>query len=662
MNLSDITYKDQYRTGMQTNTTSGAVHATTESAVSGNQNLLTLQPGQQIRGTVVAMDGDRVSIQTQEHQVFSARLENGVNLENGMTLSFEVKGIQGNQISLTPLYSNLTASSSVMKALQMADLPVTESSVRMVNEMMNQGMSIDKQSLQSMFHLAGQYDGTDAATLVQMKQFQLPISEANIEQFESYKNNTAQILEGYQQIGSEVTGLMQEMASKGDYEGLGKMFTEIMKTISADSLMQNEAQGTEQTSNGQTAPVNSGVLPGMPEGANVAPGTNGNAGAITGENANAAVIDGSTAQKIIITADGIVQSAEQTLMDSVSSGTQGETAAVSNDTEATANGTADVANAANTGNAATQATGTDGAGKALEALMQAIRQANEQDITAKGGTATQNTVATASGNESAQMLQTQVPVEEQFQDFVNNLLEQTKGATPEQLSQIYKETGMKLSQLMKNPEFEDVFQKSLSKEWLLKPQDVSEKEQVQGLYEKVLRQTAALEQILADAGQRDSAAMKSVQNMTRNVEFLNDLNQNFALLQLPLKMSEQNAHGELYVYTKKRNMASKDGPVTALLHLAMDHLGDMDIYVAMQNHKVSTKFYLESEEVIDFLEGHMEELDRKLMQKGYSMKSELLHKDHKDNGNVFDELIADSKSRGRAPMVMVSRQSFDARA
>ena len=35
-------------------------------------------------------------------------------------------------------------------------------------------------------------------------------------------------------------------------------------------------------------------------------------------------------------------------------------------------------------------------------------------------------------------------------------------------------------------------------------------------------------------------------------EFLNDLNQSFAFLQLPLKMSEQEAHGDLYVYTKKR--------------------------------------------------------------------------------------------------------------
>jgi len=191
---------------------------------------------------------------------------------------------------------------------------------------------------------------------------------------------------------------------------------------------------------------------------------------------------------------------------------------------------------------------------------------------------------------------------------------------------------------------------------------VSSKEQVQALYEKVLRQASAMSRILADAGQHESAAMKSVQSMARNVEFLNDLNQSFAFVQLPLKMSEQEAHGDLYVYTKKRNMAQKDGPVTALLHLEMDHLGDMDIYVAMQNQKVSTKFYLESEEMIDFLEGHMDELDSRLMQKGYSMKSELLHKDHKDSGNVFDELIADSKSRGRAPMVMLSRQSFDARA
>jgi len=656
VNLSDITYKDQYHTGMQTNTASGTAQTTDVTGGNG-QNILSLQPGQQFRGTVVGMEGDRVSIQTQDNQVFTARLESGVNIEKGMTLSFEVKGIQGNQVSLTPLYSNMTASSSVMKALQMAGLPVTESSVRMVNEMMTQGMNIDKQSLQSMFQLAGQYDSSKIATIVQMKQLQLPVSLTNIEQFESYQNNTAQILDGYKQIGSELNGLMQDMAAKGDYEGLGKMFTEIMKTISADSLGQSDARGAEQTllqdgaqavtqGNGSTVTQGAGQVV-IPNSIGTAEGTGANIlytenGIIVQENAQSQTGANKTGtipgQAVNIVLE---QGATGGVEDASVTGQQDGSIPVQQESSAPAQ--------------------ADAAGKALEAFMQAIRQAGD----AEKGSGTDNPIlqsdeSVAKAGEKTAMGQ---PVsEEQFRDFVKDLTEQLKTASPEQLPEVYREAGQKLAQLVKSPDFEALLQNTLTKDLLLKPQEVSSKEQVQALYEKVLRQASAMSRILADAGQHESAAMKSVQSMARNVEFLNDLNQSFAFVQLPLKMSEQEAHGDLYVYTKKRNMAQKDGPVTALLHLEMDHLGDMDIYVAMQNQKVSTKFYLESEEMIDFLEGHMDELDSRLMQKGYSMKSELLHKDHKDSGNVFDELIADSKSRGRAPMVMLSRQSFDARA
>lgn len=650
MNLSDITYKDQYHTGMQTNTASGTAHTAQESQSGSGQNLLSLQPGQQFRGTIVGMEGDRVSIQTQDNQVFTARLESGVNIEKGMTLSFEVKGVQGNQISLTPLYSNMTASSSVMKALQMAGLPVTENSIQMVNEMMNQGMNIDRQSLQSMFHLVGQYDSANVSTIVQMKQLQIPISATNIEQFESYQNNTAQILDGYKQIGSELTGLMRDMAAKGDYEGLGKLFTEIMKTVSADGLMQAKTLGTEQVNmpDGQQA-VQTGEQQSMIQTEGQPPVMQD--GQQTVFPSGTAIQQGQTTNILYTENGAIVQETTQNVTGETGSGTMpnpmtGEVQNMIPGTEQ--NRVADMTS-----------------GNALEAFMQAIRQAGEAEKGA-GKESGQETAALQSNpsvNEENPKGVAERPIsEEQFREFVNELAERVKTASAQQLPEVYRENGQKLAQLMKSPDFEALLQNTLSKELLLKPQEVSSKEQVQALYEKVLRQTSALSRILADAGQHESAAMKSVQNMARNVEFLNDLNQSFAFVQLPLKMSEQEAHGDLYVYTKKRNMAQKDGPVTALLHLEMDHLGDMDIYVAMQNQKVSTKFYLESEEMIDFLAGHMDELDSRLMQKGYSMKSELLHKDHKDSGNVFDELIADSKSRGRAPLVMISRQSFDARA
>ncbi|MDE5817857.1 MAG: flagellar hook-length control protein FliK, partial [Lachnospiraceae bacterium] len=247
-----------------------------------------------------------------------------------------------------------------------------------------------------------------------------------------------------------------------------------------------------------------------------------------------------------------------------------------------------------------------------------------------------------------------------FSAFLKNLSDAyaKQGQNP----QFYRGVGQELARLLEEPQFGTSFQNAMIKKWLLTPQEAASKEQVQELYETVLRQTGQLKQLLADAGRQDSPAMKSLQNMERDVEFLNELNQNFAYVQLPLKMSGQHANGDLYVYTNKKGFAGRDGAVTAFLHLGMDHLGDMDIYVALQNQKVSTKFYLEDDSVIDFLEEHMEELDRRLGAKGYVMKAELLRKDHEDGGNVFDQMLKDSKNAGAAPPILLSRQSFDARA
>lgn len=52
--------------------------------------------------------------------------------------------------------------------------------------------------------------------------------------------------------------------------------------------------------------------------------------------------------------------------------------------------------------------------------------------------------------------------------------------------------------------------------------------------------------------------------MSQNVNFLNQMNQMYAYIQLPFKLSESNAHGELYVYSNKRNLAQKEGEVSAL--------------------------------------------------------------------------------------------------
>lgn len=612
-----------------------AVHGISDAAGSpdrGGQEALNFKAGEQIRGTVVETDGNRAVIETKDHGMFSASLENGMQVNRGDVMDFEVRGMVGKQIALTPLYSNMSVDSSVLKALQAAALPATDANIRMVNEMMNQGMGIDRGALHTMAGLIGQYGKADPALLVQMRQMDIPISEDSVAQMISYRNNTAQIVSSYGEIGGQFLGLLREMADNQEYGALGRLFTETMKLILEDELPGQSTQSS-QTENAVNSGQDGALQTGLGQAQAVQTGSGQAQAAQTGSEQAEAAQTGS-GQEGGLQTDGAAPFGNAAAMQQ-------------------ADGTGEDIMAADPNRQAQtriQVTMTqDGMVRMQEMPGEAIPDQTQEAASDREGAGGQVQSYGADAD----------PVTQFMNHFLDSLGQKTD-RTGEAIW--HRNLGIELETLLKKPQFEEAFQKAITSKWLLAPQDVAGKEQVKELYEQVLRQTMQMQKILESAGKQDSTAMKSLRNVERNVEFLNELNQHFAYVQLPLKMSEQNAHGDLYVYTNKKGFAGRDGAVTAFLHLGMDHLGEMDIYVALQQNKVSTKFYLEDDSIIDFLEGHMEELDARLAGKGYSMKSELLHKDHEDSGSVFDQMLADSKSAGAAPMVMLSRQSFDARA
>ena len=130
----------------------------------------------------------------------------------------------------------------------------------------------------------------------------------------------------------------------------------------------------------------------------------------------------------------------------------------------------------------------------------------------------------------------------------------------------------------------------------------------------------------------------------------------FTYIHLPLKLSNSKAQGELYVYTNKKNLAKKEGALTALLHLDMEHLGKMDVNITLQTHNnsVTTGFYIQ-EELISFLEQHMDELTDRLVGKGYTIKSYVTkYSKEKNIVDIMEEQVAGKT----APL---SYQAFDMR-
>lgn len=216
-----------------------------------------------------------------------------------------------------------------------------------------------------------------------------------------------------------------------------------------------------------------------------------------------------------------------------------------------------------------------------------------------------------------------------------------------------------MERLLGGREFESLLRAQVESQWTIKPENVADPHKMEQLYERIREQSARLHEALQAADKADMPVAKSVQNLQSNVDFMNQLNHMFTYIQLPLKMAGNQAHGDLYVYTNKKNLAAKDGNVSALLHLDMQHLGAVDVYVAMQQNRVSTNFTLEDESALDLIEQHISLLDERLAGRGYDLKAQfhMKEEDEEQEGGIMQTILNQSKN-----ISVLSRTSFDMRA
>ena len=245
--------------------------------------------------------------------------------------------------------------------------------------------------------------------------------------------------------------------------------------------------------------------------------------------------------------------------------------------------------------------------------------------------------------------------------FVNNVL---TGKTTSQeflnevvhlLSEDGAEDKSALFSLLEGKEFKNIMKNEMSRQWLLPPEEVAEEHSVDKLYERLNSQMKQLSQTLAQTTRGDTPLTRTITNVSNNIDFMNQINQAFTYVQLPLKMQGREAHGELFVYTNKKNLAKKDGTVSALLHLDMEHLGSVDVHVALTDQKVATKFYLKDDSALDLISDHIDMLNERLNKRGYSMSAQFLNKP--EDTNVMDEILEQNKN-----ISVLSGYSFDARA
>lgn len=219
--------------------------AGTGSKASLGRQIRALVPGQTLRGEVISRNGSEVSVRLAEDMVINARVERSLNLETGKNMTFEVKN-NGSTLVLSPLFENMAADANVLKAIEMAGLPVNDTTVSMTELLMRAGLSIDKNTLQQVYREAGSFPDASVEDIVDLHKLGLPVNENNLAQIASYKNFTYQLETGLYSLMQELPGMLAEMAAKGDVQGAVRLLREIFSLLQETAMPAGEASLTAE--------------------------------------------------------------------------------------------------------------------------------------------------------------------------------------------------------------------------------------------------------------------------------------------------------------------------------------------------------------------------------------------------------------------------------
>lgn len=562
-----------------------------------NRQIRSLVPGQTIRGEVVTRNGSEIQIRLSEDMVLNARVDQSINLEPGQNVTFEVRSSRGS-LSLSPLFTNVAADVNVMKALDMAGLPVNETSVAMTEQLMKAGLSVNRNMLHQVYREVNSFPGAEVSDVVNLHRLGMPVNEANMQQMAAYRNLSHQLIDGMNTVLEALPRAIGDMLSQGDVQGVVELYRAFAP------LMPNAApEGTPDTT---------------PEGT-----TDAQAGEAA-DNAAKQVVLAAEAETEGLPEEGIVRS--------VMAGTE----VAENDKAPLIPSSDDLVQGMQ------EEHSRMGAGEAdLQKVIQEFMQAADQMQLSPEETEqfTQQLKNIGTG---------ELPAAELLR-MTSELVQAADGRP---------ESRRALQSLLGGKEFGRLLAGQMKEQWTIRPGEVAKPEQVEELYRRLDRQLKALTDALGARGQENSTAFKAATALSQNIDFMNQMNQMYTYVQLPLQLQHADAHGELYVYTNKRSLAQNNGQISALLHLDMENLGPLDVYVTLQETKVSTKFYVADESILDFLELHMDLLTERLQKRGYDCQCTLSARDAESGGEPNSGLAPILRQDGG---MLLSQYAFDVR-
>lgn len=627
----------------------------------GTQKLVSsmqeLEPGSTFEGTVNSVKNGKVVLALGNGQTITARLDGKVSIQPGESMFFQVRSNDGTTIALRPYVQAGNINNPILlNALTAAGVPATERNITMVDSMMKEQMSISRQSILDMGRVVGSNPNVNVNTAVLMTKIGLPVSAEMASQFENYMVDQHAIVDEMDLAMNQLGRLLGDADSgeEQSFELYGKVL----------DILNGEGETPAQTTDG---------LQQNDTGTMVNAGENIEMEAAVQQSKDGAAAEG--VQK---------QVQQQNTKDLISMGAAGQeqSAGVAENTE-------NIVGEQTAGNAAqSMQTGIDAADVLKN--TQADTAADFKNV--QGQTDTLEQILDQNGLDHLKRLLQNIPtltgntdlfeVQEEEDVFVDTMSGDDAGKKAFELAQAEPEVTLKqsmtaedflntlrdalkqnqeygfagMTKLFGSKEVAAILKNCAEKQWLLEPEQLREASKVSDLYERLDHQMKQMENVMKAAGVTQNSFIQTAADIRSNVEFMNQINQVYTYVQLPLKLSGQNASGDLYVYTNKKNLNDPEAELTAFLHLDLDNLGSTDVSIRMKDKNVKTNFYIADDASYDLIEKHLPVLEKRLAQKGYRC-SITMSKEEKKVEFVEDFLQRDMPQAGT-----LHRYSFDVRA
>lgn len=627
----------------------------------GTQKLVSsmqeLEPGSTFEGTVNSVKNGKVVLALGNGQTITARLDGKVSIQPGESMFFQVRSNDGTTIALRPYVQAGNINNPILlNALTAAGVPATERNITMVDSMMKEQMSISRQSILDMGRVVGSNPNVNVNTAVLMTKIGLPVSAEMASQFENYMVDQHAIVDEMDLAMNQLGRLLgdADLGEEQSFELYGKVL----------DILNGEGETPAQTTDG---------LQQNDTGTMVNAGENIEMEAAVQQSKDGAAAEG--VQK---------QVQQQNTKDLISMGAAGQeqSAGVAENTE-------NIVGEQTAGNAAqSMQTGIDAADVLKN--TQADTAADFKNV--QGQTDTLEQILDQNGLDHLKRLLQNIPtltgntdlfeVQEEEDVFVDTMSGDDAGKKAFELAQTEPEVTLKqsmtaedflntlrdalkqnqeygfagMTKLFGSKEFAAILKNRAEKQWLLEPEQLREASKVSDLYERLDHQMKQMENVMKAAGVTQNSFVQTAADIRSNVEFMNQINQVYTYVQLPLKLSGQNASGDLYVYTNKKNLNDPEAELTAFLHLDLDNLGSTDVSIRMKDKNVKTNFYIADDASYDLIEKHLPVLEKRLAQKGYRC-SITMSKEEKKVEFVEDFLQRDMPQAGT-----LHRYSFDVRA